>query len=77
MIHLEDQHPGATRLGHEMLTENVIEIKVEYARQTFCSGRRTLSMLDVIGGREPEPGDDLYEELMDCAHRTIGRRPLV
>ena len=76
MIHLEDQHPGATRLGHEMLTEDVIEIRVEYTEQTFRH-RRTFSMLDVIGGREPEPGDDLYEELMDCAHRTIGRRPLV
>jgi len=59
-----------------MLTEDVIEIRVEYAEQTFRH-RRCLSMLDVTRGREPEPGNDLYDELMDCAHQTIGRPPLV
>lgn len=73
MIYLDN----GTRVGHEMLSEDVIDIRVEYAEQTFRSGRRTLSMLDVIGGRQPEPDDELYRELMDWAHRTAGRRPLV
>lgn len=75
----DDDHPpmAGTRVGHEMLSEDVIEVRVDHAEQSFRSARRTLTMLDVVGGRDPEPGDDLYRELMDRAHETAGRRPLV
>lgn len=77
--YFDDGHPpmAGTRVGHEMLSEDVIEIRVDHAEQSFRSARRTLSMLDVVGGGEPEPGDDLYRELMDWGHKTAGRRPLV
>lgn len=65
------------RVGHEMLSENVIEIKIQYAEQTFRGHQRELSMLDIIGDREPEVGSELHKELTDWAHRTGWRHPLV
>jgi len=81
MIYVESDpcHPpmSGTRVGHEMLSENVIAVKVQHAKQSFRASRRELLMLDVTNNREPEPGDSLYTELMDYMHKTAGTRPLI
>lgn len=86
MIHVEDDpchcDPGGpdgpvagTRVGHEMLSDRVVAIRVQHAEQSFRSARRELLMLDKIGDGPPIPSET--EEMMDWAHRTAGVRPLV
>ena len=87
MIYLDTPHEydpcdgcppmAGTRVGHEVLTENVILIRVDHARQTFRGDRRSLIMLDVIGDREPECGSDLHKELSDKAVNYTGVKPLI
>jgi len=80
MIYLTDlgapPHSGI-RLGHEMVTENVIEVKVQYAPQSFRGGRRELTLLDVIGDRDATDDPALLREIQDCSANLSGRRPLV
>jgi hypothetical protein len=74
----DDLGPMAgTRIGHEVVSGRVIEIKIQHAKQSFRSARRELLMLDALGHSEVERGSDLHKELMDRAHETAGRRPLV
>jgi len=80
MIYLDgigDPPQSGVRLGHECVSENVIEIKVQYADQSFRGGRRELTLLDVIGDRDADEDDELYRELQDHAATLPGRRPLV
>jgi hypothetical protein len=68
---------AGTRVGHEVLGEDVLEVRVQHARQSFRSARRELSWITFLRGLEPEPGDDAWELASDHAARTAGRRPLV
>jgi len=73
----DDLEPMAgTRVGHEMLTEDVILIRIDHAEQSFRSARRSLVLLDVIGGRDPEPGSDAWRKLSDQAVNYTGVRSL-
>jgi len=66
---------SGVRVGHEMVTENVIEIKIQYAAQSFRSARRELTLLDLIG--DDDPSDEALQEFRDHATNLPGRRPLV
>jgi hypothetical protein len=68
---------SGTRIGHEMMTEDVMCVKIQYAQQTFRSDRRELSMVHSIGPETPERDSELWDEVMDCGQKAIGRRPLI
>lgn len=79
MIYIDEYssppHNGI-RVGHVMESENVIRISIEYAPQSFCASYSALDMFDVISDDPPEPGDPLYEELLECSSYRIGRKTL-
>lgn len=67
---------NGTRVGHEMMDEDVMCVMVQHAEQSFRSDRRELTILHIIGDKEPETGTEAWTKLTNCAVKTTGRRPL-
>lgn len=74
----DDNHPpmNGIRIGHEMMNEHAMCVKIQYAQQSFRSGRRELTMVHCIG-EQPEYGSERHRKVMDAAVKTTGRTPLI
>lgn len=61
------------RIRHEIVDEDVMIMRIEYAEQTFRGDRRTLTRIMPLG----EPDEETHEKCMDWAAKTAGERNLV
>lgn len=63
---------AGTRVGHEIPDEDVIVIRIDHAKQSFRSARRSLVIIDVM-----DDSEEAIQAGQDIAAKRTGLRPLV